>query len=171
MDLGPFRKRYGRVSVEQRDWPVDVEEFARFAARGPEPVGAAALVWDRRARILLVREKSVAGKEGAWATPGGFAEPGESPEACVRREAREEAGVDVRITGLTKVVVCLAAHGGRTIPFTFFQFEAEHAGGTPRRGEGIAEVAWFDDLPEGMHFREDYVEVWRRGASKGAGQL
>ena len=172
MDLEPFRKAYGHVAVERRDWPVDAEEFARFAARGPEPVGAAALLWDRQGRILLVRETSAAGKRGAWATPGGFAEPGESPEDCVRREAREEAGVDVRITGLTKVIVCLAANGGRVLPFTFFQFEAEHSGGTPRPGASISEVAWFDDLPEGMHFRADYVEAWRRRtAAKGAGVL
>jgi len=176
VDLEPFRKTYGHVVVEHRDWPVDAEEFARFAAKGAEPAGAAALVWDRAGNVLLVREKSAAGKGGAWATPGGFAEPGESPEACVRREAREEAGVEVRITGLTKVIVCHVANGGRGLPFTFFQFEAEHAGGTPRPGEGIADVAWFDRLPDDMHFREDYADVWRRRRparpdSHGAGQL
>jgi len=176
VDLEPFRKAYGRVAVEHREWPVDAEEFARFAARGAEPVGAAALVWDRAGKVLLVREQSASGKGGAWATPGGFAEPGESPEACVRREAREEAGVDLRITGLTKVIVCHVADGGRVLPFTFFQFEAEHAGGTPRSGEGIADVAWFDRLPDDMHFREDYADVWRRRRparpdSNGAGQL
>ena len=162
MDLEPYRRKYGRFPIERRDWPVDADEFARFVARGREPVGAAALVWDREGRILLVREASSAGKEGAWATPGGFAEREESPEACVLREAREEAGVAIRITGLTKVVLCGVTDGGQILPFTFFQFEAEWEAGKPRRGNGIAAVAWFDHLPDGLHFRADYVDPWLR---------
>ncbi len=163
MDLAPFRRTYGRFPVERRDWPVSAEEFARFAARGREPVGAAALIWNDRREILLVRERSAEGKEAAWATPGGFAEKGETPEACVHREALEEAGANVRIAGLTKVVICYVSSGDRVLPFTFFQFEAQHLAGTARAGREIAEAAWFDRLPDDLHFRADYVEVWRRG--------
>jgi len=142
---------------------VDVGEFAAFAKRGLEPVGAATLLWGREGRILLVREKSSAGKEAAWATPGGFADAGEGPEACAVREAREEAGVDIRLTGLTKVIVCHVTHGARALDFTFFQFEGTIARGTPRPGAGIDAIAWFDRLPDAMHFRRDYREAWMRG--------
>lgn len=162
MDLAPLRRTYGAFPVEDRDWPVDAEAFARFARRGPAPFGAAILLWGTGDRVLLVRERSKAGKQGSWATPGGFGETGETPEGCARREAAEEAGVEVRITGLTKVVVCRVAHEGQRIDYTFFQFEGEHAGGTPLPGPGVVEVAWFDRLPKDMHFREDYVEPWRR---------
>lgn len=162
MDLGPYRQKYGKVPVERRDWLVDAAEYRRFAAKGPEPMGAAALIWNDRREILLVREEPRSGRTGRWATPGGMAEPGETPEACVRRETREEAGVDVWVTGLTKVIVCYVAHEDRVLPFTFFQFEGEWKRGTPRRSPGIAEVAWFDRLPDDLHFRADYVEAWRR---------
>ncbi|HKZ63941.1 MAG TPA: NUDIX hydrolase [Thermoplasmata archaeon] len=163
MDLRPFRDRYGAFPGEQRDWPVSSEEFARFSRRGPQPVGAAALVWNKRREILLVREASVEGKKALWATPGGFAEADETPEECARREALEEAGVAIRITGLTKVVVCHVTHGERTVRFTFFQFEADHSEGEPMSGKGVRAAAWFDRLPDPMHFRGDYIEVWRRG--------
>ena len=162
MDFRPYRRKYGNVPMESRDWPVDAKEYARFAAKGPEPMGAAALIWNEARQILLVREERRSGRTGSWETPGGMAEPGETPEACVRRETKEEAGVDVWLTGLTKIVVCYVANGDRVLPFTFFQFEGEWAGGKPRRGPGIAEVAWLDRLPGDMHFRADYVEAWLR---------
>jgi ADP-ribose pyrophosphatase YjhB (NUDIX family) len=159
VDLAPFRKRYGRFPLEHRDWPVDAGEFAAFAKRGRDPSGAAALVWNKDRSILLVRERSAL----RWATPGGFAERGETPEECVLREVQEEAGVEVRITGLTKVVVCHVAVGGQELAYTFFQFEADHVRGRPQPGAEIGEAAWFDRLPDDLHFRADYVEVWLRG--------
>lgn len=162
MDLRPYRQTYGTFPVERRDWPVEAEEYARFAARSPEPMGAATLIWNEAREILLVREVRRSGRTGSWETPGGMAERGETPEACARREAKEEAGVEVWLTALTKVILCGVADGDRILPFTFFQFEGEWKGGKPRRGPGIAEVAWFDRLPEDLHFRADYMAAWRR---------
>ncbi len=161
MDLAAQRRRYGEFPVEGRDWSVGAREYDRFAAKGPEPFGAAALIWNPAREVLLVREVPRAERTGAWATPGGMGEPGEAPEACAVREAREEAGVEVRLTGLTKVIVCDVRNTGRALPFTFFQFEGAWVAGTPRAGRGIADVRWFDRLPEDMHFREDYVAAWR----------
>lgn len=159
MDLAPFRRKYGRFPLEHRDWPVDVDEFAAFAKRGRDPSGAAALVWNGGRSILLVLERSTS----RWSTPGGFAERGETPEDCVLREVREEAGAEVQITGLTKVVVCHVAVGGQELPYTFFQFEADYVRGRLRPGSGIVEAAWFDRLPDDLQFRPDYVDAWLRG--------
>jgi 8-oxo-dGTP pyrophosphatase MutT (NUDIX family) len=162
VDLAPYRRRYGRIPLEHRDWPVDAKEFAKFAAKGREPVGAAVLVWDRQRRILLLRHRPETGWQDLWATPGGMAEKGETPEACAVRETREETGLEVTLTSLTKVIVCHVTHEARTIPYTFFQFEGT-ANGKPRPGRGIAEVAWVEGLPVRMHFRADYLEPWLRG--------
>lgn len=162
MDLAASRRKYGHVRVDHRDWPVDREGFQWFAAKGSEPVGSATLAWNREGAVLLLRHRPETGWGDLWATPGGFAEPGESPEVCAVRETLEETGLVVKITSLTKIVVCYVVNEQRSLQYTFFQYEGE-AQGEPRPGEGIAEVAWLDRLPPEMHFRSDYVETWMRG--------
>lgn len=51
--------------------------------------GANVLVTDERGRLLLLRH----GGTGGWTLPGGGLEPGESFEACARRELFEETGL------------------------------------------------------------------------------
>jgi 8-oxo-dGTP pyrophosphatase MutT (NUDIX family) len=46
-------------------------------------------------RVLLVHHK----KLGMWLPPGGHIEENELPTECAIREAKEEAGVDIRLAG------------------------------------------------------------------------
>jgi 8-oxo-dGTP diphosphatase len=71
-------------------------------------VAAAALV-DPDNRVLITKRPQGKSLAGLWEFPGGKVDPGESPEAALRRELMEELGIDVCET-------CLA-------PFTF----ASHA--------------------------------------------
>jgi 8-oxo-dGTP diphosphatase len=59
-----------------------------------EAVGA--IVVRRDGRVLLVR-RGRAPRLGTWTIPGGKVEPGESLEAAVVREVREETSLDVRV--------------------------------------------------------------------------
>lgn len=62
----------------------------------PEPRQAVrALVVDRSQRVLLLRFENPASGEVWWITPGGGVEPGESEEAALRRELREECGIEL----------------------------------------------------------------------------
>lgn len=58
---------------------------------------AAALVDDlhRPGRLLAARRSAPPALAGRWELPGGKVEPGESHEAALRRELREELGIDV----------------------------------------------------------------------------
>jgi TDG/mug DNA glycosylase family protein len=61
----------------------------------PEPREAVrAIVLDAAGRVLLVRIEHPVSGESWWITPGGGVDPGESEEDALRRELREEVGLD-----------------------------------------------------------------------------
>jgi 8-oxo-dGTP diphosphatase len=53
-----------------------------------------ALVLDPDGRVLLVRFVNPETGEHFWTTPGGGIDPGESPEDTIKRELREETGLE-----------------------------------------------------------------------------
>lgn len=57
------------------------------------------VVRDDRGRILLTRRSD----DGSWGILGGWAQPGESVQESAAREALEESGWEVRLTGLLGV--------------------------------------------------------------------
>lgn len=57
------------------------------------------LIRDDSNRLLLVKD----GDDGLWTAPGGIVEPFELPADSAVREAWEEAGVQVELTGLVGV--------------------------------------------------------------------
>jgi 8-oxo-dGTP diphosphatase len=56
-------------------------------------VSAVALI-DPDGRVLLAQRPEGKSLAGLWEFPGGKVEPGESPEAALIRELREELGID-----------------------------------------------------------------------------
>jgi mutator protein MutT len=59
---------------------------------------AIGLVWNER-RLLIARRPAGTHLGGLWEFPGGKVDPGETPEACLLRELREEVGIDAEVTG------------------------------------------------------------------------
>jgi 8-oxo-dGTP diphosphatase len=57
----------------------------------------AAGVLIERGRVLLSQRKAGAHLEGAWELPGGKVEAGEDPRDALRRELREELGIDTTV--------------------------------------------------------------------------
>jgi 8-oxo-dGTP diphosphatase len=56
-----------------------------------------AAVIERGGRLLVTRRLRGTHLEGYWEFPGGKCDAGESLEACLARELREELAVDARI--------------------------------------------------------------------------
>jgi 8-oxo-dGTP diphosphatase len=48
-------------------------------------------------KVFIAQRKSTDHLAGKWEFPGGKIEPGETPEACLRRELQEEFGIDTQI--------------------------------------------------------------------------
>jgi 8-oxo-dGTP diphosphatase len=77
--------------MRTREQPRDERMNDRPVPPDAPSVGVGVLIV-RDGAVLLGRRRGSHGA-GSWAPPGGHLEPGESAEACARREAAEETGL------------------------------------------------------------------------------
>ena len=77
--------------------------------RAPLLYGLGTSVYAERAGRILVLKRATGTAPGAWYTPGGGLDPGETPAACARRELYEETGLEpsgpLRLVGLVPMHV------------------------------------------------------------------
>ena len=113
-----------------------VGERPRPRRRGPRPHRdvAVGLVRDARGRVLIQRRPPEGLLGGLWEFPGGKVEPEETPAETVRRELREELGIEVRPGDLLARVEHAYSH----FRITLHAHEAELLEGTPRPREATA---------------------------------
>ena len=95
-------------------------------------VSVAAMVYNEEGKVLLVNSPW-----RGWEYPGGLIEPGETFQEALRREVREEAGVEIEITGF----VGICKNVGSDI--VNIDFLAQYAGGTLTTSEESTEVGWY----------------------------
>lgn len=98
----------------------------------------AALVQDATGRYLITRRRRGTHLEGLWEFPGGKREPGETLEACLRRELAEELGADFAVG--EKVDTVTWQYPDKTVVLHFFRCRV--AGGivAPREDQAMAWV-------------------------------
>jgi 8-oxo-dGTP diphosphatase len=95
-------------------------------------VGVAVII-QREGRVLLGLRRSSSHGDGAWQFPGGHLEWGESVAACAVREAREETGLDVQVTGFGPFTNDIFHHDGKHYVTLFVLAQAPQ--GEPQRCE------------------------------------
>lgn len=94
-------------------------------------------------RILLVKRGREPLKDW-WSLPGGKLEPGELLEDCVRREVREETGLEIEVIGLIEVFERFLhdESGALEHHFVLMDYLCRPRGGELCAGDDAGEVAW-----------------------------
>jgi len=107
-------------------------------------VTVGAVVVDSRKRVLLLHHRFRPGD--GWGIPGGFMRPREQPEEAVRRELREEIGLEIEITSVAFIRTLQVCRQVEII------FRCEPKGTPLPRGFEITRAEWFDmnSLPDGL---------------------
>ena len=105
-------------------------------------VSAAAVITDDENKVLLLNH--VLRPFSGWGLPGGFLTTGEQPENAIRREIREETGLELEDLKMFRV---------RTIRSHIeILFTAKAVGEAAVRSREILDLGWFgvDAMPEGL---------------------
>jgi ADP-ribose pyrophosphatase YjhB (NUDIX family) len=109
---------------------------------------ASALCVDERGRGLLGR-RALEPFRGRWDIPGGFLEEGEHPLDGLRRELREETGLEVVPVAFLGTWMDRYGEGEDSISTLNLVWVARVAGGSPSPADDVSELAWFspEELP------------------------
>ena len=89
-------------------------------------------------------------------------EEGETTVEGLRREVREEVGLDAVEPVLTRILQQTFSDGNRVRHGYFAQFVARASSAVARPGPDVRETRWFETLPPDLAFREDYVADFER---------
>ncbi len=134
----------------------------------PNPRPTAAVIIERpdgrgSLEFLLLR-RAVEPASGWWDLPAGFLEPRETPDEGALREAREEAGFGVRLTGL---IGAYANRDSNTVVFAYTA-RAVDPDATPQPDHESSESRWIaveevDEMLPSVAFApiREAIEDWR----------
>jgi len=105
-------------------------------------VGVGAIIL-RRDRILLVQRGKEPGK-GCWSLPGGALETGEFLADGVRREVREETGLEIRPIGVFEIFerIIRDARGVPEYHYVLIDYMCRATGGQLGAGDDVARAEW-----------------------------
>ncbi|MBB5372039.1 8-oxo-dGTP diphosphatase MutT [Acidocella aromatica] len=115
--------------------------IAAEAPKGGTLLVAAAALIDSQGRILLARRPEGKKMAGLWEFPGGKLEPGETPEAALARELREELGLETNPKDFAPFVFASHAYDSFHLLMPVFLCRRWKGEPQPKEGQALAWVA------------------------------
>lgn len=102
---------------------------------------ASCIISDKQKRILLTK-RNISPYKGKWDVPGGFLEPDETPIEALRREIKEELGVEIKTGEL--IGIYIDRYGSNPYYTLNIYYSAKITKGTPRPASDVLEIKWFE---------------------------
>lgn len=118
-------------------------------------VAVGAVIQDEEDRILLVRHVPERGGfwKGKWICPGGGLRRGEKIEDGIRREVREETGLEIALLQPLAPFARIVTRGGKTVLHVIYiDYLARALSHEVRPGQDVGEALWVE--------KERLPEVW-----------
>lgn len=140
-----------RLPRRFRRWGIALM-MARFT------VTAGAVIVDDEGRVLLLLHRYRPGS--GWGIPGGFIQPGEQPEEALRRELREEIGVELEQVELAFVRTLRRFRQVETI------FRARLRGAPRMQSGEVIEARWFAPSELPRELSDDQRELLARALAR-----
>ncbi len=130
------------------------------------PTASAVIIDNNKNKVLLCR-RNIEPCKNFWDVPGGFLEGGEHPKVGVKREIKEELGIEIEIIDMLGIFMDRYGADASTGEYTLnIYFLARIKSGNPKPASDINEIKWFkkNNLPEKMAFKnnEQALEVWKK---------
>jgi 8-oxo-dGTP diphosphatase len=140
------------VKLTGKLWRVMPQELRVFLTRTLHPTftaSAAGIITNAEGKVLLLNQ--VLRPTSGWGVPGGFLNTGEQPEAALRREIREETGLELHDVTLYRIRTFK-----RHIEIVFL---AKSFGEARVMTREITELDWFDldDIPSEMNLNWQFL--------------
>jgi 8-oxo-dGTP diphosphatase len=145
-----------------RGAPKSMRRWSIWLAEPRFMVTVGAIAVDARGRVLLLQHEFRTGS--GWGIPGGFMEAGEQPLEALRRELREEIGVELDAAELVRV---RTLRRPQQVEIHFRCRVRDPMGASPQSME-INRVGWFDagELPPELS--QDQRRIIRDALAGGA---
>jgi 8-oxo-dGTP diphosphatase len=104
--------------------------------KSPKKIGVG-IVCNKQGKILIDRRRAKGEMGGLWEFPGGKIEPGETIEDCIKRELKEELGIEVSVGNCLTTI----EHQYPEFHVTLFVHYCQYLKGIPQAIE-CEEVRW-----------------------------
>ena len=127
---------------------MPLRDNRRYPKRPLVGVGAIIMRGDR----ILMAQRGKTPLKGWWSLPGGALETGELLEDGIRREVREETGLEVKPVRMFQIFerIMRDSAGAVEYHYVLVDYLCRIAGGTLQAGDDVARVEWVRrrDLPK-----------------------